>query len=340
MLPVFSKAGSFLLVKGFIMDVLSIFKGALSFDVDEKGFITPYRFTKKQLAVYDKKPNGLYARATGGIFAEFYTDEDKISFSYSVQKAWTTMFEDSTPTFDIFENGVLTDTKELSFEDKGAHTISYACESKGEKKLCIVFPANAMVSVGNFKIGSFREAEFSKKSFLVLGDSISQGLLNNTASNNYPFLLRRFLDADFVNQGVGGDGFFSNALDTVGFTPDFIIIELGTNDMAFVGDIEKTKAHIKAYFKRFCELYPKIKTYVISPAWLSDEKENKAKSELLSKISDEIKSTARAYGFELIDGRKLVPHHKRYYSDDAHPNNLGFAHLSLNLIKHLKEQNA
>ena len=320
------------------MDILSIFKGALSFDVDERGLITPYRFTKKQLAVYKTKPNGLYARATGGIIAEFYTDADEISFSYTVSKAWTDMFEDSTPTFDIFENDVLCDSSELCFADSDIHLISYPCEIKGEKKITVVFPANAIVSVGSFKIGDFRPTPYKKESFLVLGDSISQGLLNNTASNNYPFLLRRFLDADFINQGVGGDGFFSNALEGVGFTPDFIIIELGTNDMAFVGDSQKTKAHIKAYFERFSSIYSGIKTYVISPAWLSDAKENKEKTSLLLRIADEVKSEAKKYGFELIDGQALLPHHKRYYSDDAHPNDLGFAHLSLNLVKYFKKQ--
>jgi len=318
------------------MDILEIFKGALSFDVNASGLITPYRFTKKQLSVYDKKPNGLYAKATGGILAEFYTDASEISFSYTVHKAWTTMFDDSIPTFDIFENETLTQTKELCFSDTDVHEISYTCESEGEKKLTVVFPANAIVSVGNFKIGNYRPTEFCKKSFLVLGDSISQGLLNNTASNNYPFLLRRFLDADFVNQGVGGDGFFSNALDSVGFSPDFIIIELGTNDMAFVGDLEKTKVNTSEYFERFSKLYKGIKTYVITPPWLSDAKENKEKLSLVLEIAKEVKSEANKHGFTVIDGQKLIPHHKRYFSDDAHPNNLGFAHFSLNLIKYFK----
>lgn len=317
--------------------MIEIFKGALSFDVDAHGFITPYRFTKKQLSVYEKKPNGLYAKATGGILAEFYTDASEISFSYAVHKAWTDMFDDSTPTFDIFENGTLTSSKELRFLNKDeAYDISYECESSGEKKITVVFPANAIVSVGNFKIGSFRTVDYFKKSFLVLGDSLSQGLLNNTASNNFPFLLRRFLDADFINQGVGGDGFFSNALDAVGFIPDFVIIELGTNDMAFVGDFEKTKGHIAAYFKRYNELYEGIKTYVITPAWLSDAKENTEKMSLLLKIAKEVKRTSENYGFTVIDGQSIIPHNKRYYSDDAHPNDLGFAHFALNLAKYFK----
>ncbi len=318
------------------MDIISIFKGALSFDVDAEGFITPYRFTKKQLSVYEKKPNGSYAKAAGGILAEFYTNASEISFSYTVHKAWTNMFEDSTPTFDIYENDILTDTKELCFSDTKKHKISYNCESVQKKKISIVFPANAIVSVGDFSLGEYCRADYSKRSFLVLGDSISQGLLNNTASNNYPFLLSRYLDADFVNQGVGGDGFFSNALDLVGFVPDFIIIELGTNDMAFVGDIEKTKVHIREYFERYLELYKGIKTYVVTPAWLSDAKENKEKFTLLLKISDEVKKEAKKYSFTLIDGQKLIPHHKRYFSDDAHPNNLGFAHYTLNLTKYFK----
>ncbi len=318
------------------MDIISIFKGALSFDVGSDGFVTPYRFTKKQLAVYEKKPNGLYAKAAGGILAEFYTDAETISFSYKVHKSWTTMFKDSTPTFDIFESGVLTATKELIFEDSDVHCIHYECEGEGEKKITVVFPANAVVSVGAFELGAYRPAELSKESFLVLGDSISQGLLNNTASNNFPFLLRRYLDADFVNQGVGGDGFFSNALDSVGFKPDFIIVELGTNDMAFVGDSEKTKAHIAEYFKRYKELYPDVKTYVITPAWLSDAKENTEKISLLLKIAHEVETLAKEYGFTVIDGQKLIPHHERYYSDDAHPNNLGFAHFALNLVKFFK----
>ena len=319
------------------MEMLKIFKGALSFEIDKEGFITPCRFTKKQLKIYEAKPNRLYAKANAGILMEFYTDCEEISFSYKMNYAWTNMFEDSTPTFDIFENDTLTLSKELCISDLGnTHSVKYHCESAKTKKITIVFPSNAILSVGDFSLGNYKPAQTSDGTFLVLGDSVSQGLLNNSASNNYPFLLKRFLNFDYINQGVGGDSFASNALDDIGYTPDFSIIALGTNDMVFTNNLEKTKVHIHTFFDAYSKLYKNVKTFVITPIWLTDSKENPERFKLLADISKEIEKTAKSYGYVYIDGQALIPHDKRYYSDEAHPNDLGFSHYALNLVKFIQ----
>lgn len=318
------------------MDIKSIFKSVLTYDTDEDGFMLPRRFSESQKAKYDKLPHRAYAYANAGMLMDFYTDADEISFEYVVYNSWTTMFKDSTPTFDIFENDILTKSTELSYSDAGCvHNMRYTCEKSGEKKITVVFPANAVVAVRNIKIGNFRPTEEKKRKFLILGDSISSGLQNNTASNNYALSLRRFFDADFLNQSVGGDCFNADILEKTDFEPTDVIVALGTNEMVFTQKLEKSEKNIKSYFARLSELFGDKKIYAVTPIWTTMAKSDPESFKLLLGIAEKTAQTASEYGYTVIDGMKLVPHDKRYYSDALHPNDLGFAHYSLNIIKAL-----
>lgn len=316
------------------MDVKDLFRGALSLNTDEDGFIMPIRFTEKQLARYSKLPNGAYAQAPAGVIMDLYTDASEISFDYAVYKSWTTMYSDSAPTFDVWENHRLAENLTISYSDEGnVHSVSYCCKNQGEKHITVVFPANAVLAVGNFKLGNFRPAERPRERVLVLGDSVSQGFMNNSASNNYPFLLCRFLGAELLNQSVGGEYFCADALDETGFQPDRVIVALGTNDMVFVNNYAKTQEGIAEYFAKLRTLYGDKKITVITPTALTDEDELPESKQLLLKISECAAKTAYDYGCDVVNGRDLLPCTKRYYSDNLHPNDLGFAHYTLNLIK-------
>lgn len=316
-----------------MMDIKSIFKGCVDIVTDENGFMTPERFTKKQLAHYKKLNNEMYARAPAGTIAEFFTSADEISFSYTVHKALTPFSDLLTPTFDVYEDDVLVESLPLpNRESDEVLKAKHKCEQSGTKKITVVFPCNAVISVGNFDIGDFEPTENRPRRFLILGDSISQGLLQNTATNNYPFMLRRFFDADILNQSVGGDTMKTNVPDATGFAPTDIIIALGTNDMAFTCDIDETKKDIEKYYDLVQELYPDARKIVVSPPWLADSKTNNGRFQLLLKICEAEEAAAQRRNWLYVDGQKNVPHTRHYFSDEVHPNDLGFAHYSLNLI--------
>ncbi len=318
------------------MDIKTIFKGTLYFSEEENGFFMPMRFSKEQLERYERLPNGAYAKANAGVLAEFYTDAKKMSFDYIVHKSWTTMFRDSNPTFDIFEDDVLYESIKLEYQSEGSvHTTEHIFAKAGKKKVTVVFPCNAVVSVANFDIGDFEPTKVSKRKFLIIGDSISQGLLDNTSSNNYPFFLRRFFGADYLNQSVGGDRFDASALMDINFEPTDVIVALGTNDMVYTGSLKKSCESIASFFEKFDKMYGGKNVTVITPPWITVEKTQPASYALLRGIAAETERVAKEYGYRVADGEKLVPHTERYYSDDEHPNDLGFAHYALNLIKEL-----
>ena len=44
---------------------------------------------------------------------------------------------------------------------------------------------------------------------------------------------------------------------------------------------------------------------------------------------------AKSYGFDIVDGYKIIPANCDFYADDLHPNDLGFSTYAQNLIKEL-----
>jgi hypothetical protein len=49
-----------------------------------------------------------------------------------------------------------------------------------------------------------------------------------------------------------------------------------------------------------------------------------------------IKTIYEEYSDYIIDGYNLVPHNKKYFADNAHPNDEGFAFYGDNLTKELE----
>lgn len=313
------------------MVIEELFKGALDFEKDGLGFILPLRFNKAQMEKLSRFPNCPYLRATAGIILDFYTDSASIVFSYRACREWKTGFTDA-PSFDVFENGILRSCISLPDLAGGSvQRVEYPCRENGEKRITVVFPANAVVWIGDWEFGNCRGAEESGEKLLVLGDSIAQGLLANTASNNFPFIISKAFGWELLNQSCGGANFASEALcELSGYTPTRIIVALGTNEM-FTGRFSKAEINIENYFSKLNGLYYFTPITVITPIWLDCGDDTQTK-ELLSQIRVKISKESEKYGFDLVNGEELVPHVSRYYNDNAHPNDLGFAHYASNLI--------
>ena len=89
------------------------------------------------------------------------------------------------------------------------------------------------------------------------------------------------------------------------------------------------------FFKKLRALYPKSKIFYISPLYRGDNK----RITTLGDFSGAVKAfseIAREFGFEVIDGVKLIPHDSAMFEDKyLHPNDLGFTQYASALIKEL-----
>lgn len=313
----------------------AVFKGVVQVR-EENGMYTPLRLTDRQLARYREIPRCCYPYATAGIKLEFVTDAPVISFGYQYGATWT-FWEDAIPQFDVYENDLLTDIFPFELESAApVQMVRYTRRERAPSKITVYFPHNAELRVCTLSLGNCTPTPAKDRRLLVLGDSISQGLMGNSASLCYTALVERFFDFELLNQSVGGDCFDADALDpALPFQPTDVLVALGTNDVFFLKDLPVIRQNIAAYFVRVRELYGAARVRFVTPPFLTDAEEIPNEFGMVLEVSREIERKCREYGWQCVDGMKLVPHHPRFFSDHAHPNDLGFAQYALHLIRQM-----
>lgn len=314
------------------MDFSDIFKGTVQVRY-ENGVYTPLRFTDKQLTRYKDIPRCCYPYASSGIKMEFITDAPCIQFTYTFGAVW--LFN-GQPTFDIYENGILNQIV-YGITDSSPHEITYNRRSAESSTITIYLPVDAETQLSDIGIGNYTLTEPKAKKLLLLGDSISQGLMVRYSSLCYAALIERYCHFDMLNQSVGGDIYDVTALDeALPFDPDVVIIALGTNDVYFVDDYDVIQTNIDAYYEKINKIYGNKKVIVITPPYQTGIENNIHTYDLLKKVTDKIIRQASVYHFDVVCGFDLVPHDPAFFTDPAHPNDLGFSQYAFNLISYLK----
>jgi hypothetical protein len=92
---------------------------------------------------------------------------------------------------------------------------------------------------------------------------------------------------------------------------------------------------LRLYLGKVKETYKKSKIHAISPIWVSGGSEEMRMGNLwecYELIAKEIEDL----GINHIRGLDLVPHERRYFADDLHPNKDGFGEYAENLVRIIK----
>ena len=195
----------------------------------------------------------------------------------------------------------------------------------------IMLPNTCGLRITEADFGSWQPAPRKKKKLLILGDSILQGINTYHPSCALGNLLARRLDAEIVNQSVGGARFVPGLLEMLDFDPDSILVALGAND-AFSSD-DAHERTIPEYFARLRELYPDKPIVAVTPVFCMRLKTDKALADRFDVVRELIKVEAGKNGVRVIDGDPLVPHTAKFFNEDGvHPNDLGFMQYALNLM--------
>ena len=321
-------------------EICRLFHGALSVRREADGSYFPLRLMPEQLARYRRYPTCCYPYTAAGIKLKLTTGADQIAFTFHCRKLWNGWLE-GNPTIDVFESGVCTHSETILPEDVNhPRRVEYHLRAGGNPAaLTIWLPHNAELSLSAFDLGDWRPVEEKTRRFLVLGDSISQGLKGNSAAFGYAALLERFYDAELLNQSVGGDFFDPEALVRLeGYCPTDVLAALGTNDIYWVKDFDVIRERMHAYFAKLCALYPAARITAITPPYTADCGKKPKIDRLFAAVAAEIAACAaeqQERNIQVIDGFTLVPHQARFFSDAAHPNDLGFAQYALNLIQQM-----
>ena len=308
----------------------NLFKNCVSVS-ESDGWLTPLRFTENQVKTYSRCDAKLIrCKAASSVCLAFKTSAKTISFDYRVAeraREWAFV--------DVVVGGVLQSSTELSI-DGGNVTLQLSGNADLETR--VYLPHLVCISIKNIKSDApLIPTEKREKSWLILGDSITQGMVAKKPSNAYPSLLSEWYECDVLNEGVGGITFDKDELDYLGFEPDIISIALGCNDWGIEREIFET--NVREYLNKLVSLYSCRNIYIILPIWRSDG-EGIAAGMTFREHSAIIAKVASEYPFiKVIDGYKLVPPMPELFGDPSgrlvHPNDEGFLRYAFALVKEI-----
>ena len=304
----------------------------------EKNTVFFERFTGKQKAAYDIN-DGLKARAAcaSGICFDFETNSSYVKISFVILKRARDF-----GYFDLYIDGNFTESIGKDKADSiGCVTFNIPKAGNDKRRVTIYLPHLSEFGITGFEVEENARVKPIKKEnklLLCLGDSITQGMDAKFPSSAYPVRIARELNAELLNQSVGGYVFKSESLDKdLHISPDVIIVAYGTNDWNTCNDRTALQQSIDDYFSVLTEIYDSKIINVITPIWRFDINEAKALS--FEELTEFIKESASKYGItNIINGMNLLPHDLKFYAGDTniHPDDLGFMHYSENLMKYLK----
>lgn len=300
--------------------------GAYMFKETEDGYLQAFQYNDKQMAYFEEAFDFWYDRcmASTAKTIEFDTAAQNISFDYKI--IWT----GSEDSFEIAVDGLISQiyyVKDLPKEG----TIKFSVPA-GDKNIIIYLPSDATVLVKYFEVDAPVKAVTKNEKVLWLGDSITQGFGPLRSSGTYVSVANRILNYDILNQGIGGYVYDKKSLMKMdGYTPDKIIVSLGTNQYG-----TETMKDIEEYYETLMEIYGnEIPVLCITPLWRGDNEDG---FDTMISFCEKLKDICRRYdNITIVEGFNLVPHLPEYYIDNLHPNGLGAEVYGRNLVEAIKK---
>lgn len=317
-----------------------MFKGCIEIE-NVDGGIRPLRFTQPQLKVYedDSIALALRSRCSSGVAIDIETDSPYIAFEYSVE-GWSREWL----YFDVYINNVFVHTMGYSNMEERDNSFYYEIPKEHESnRVTIYLPHLVDIILYDIRVAdgaSVKEVPSYERDLLCLGDSITQGMDARHPSSAYPTVIARAIEANVLNQGVGGDVFNVNNLDPkLPFDPDIITVAYGTNDWSRYESIGEFRSKCKDYIDTLIYIYGSSQIFVITPIWRADIDEPKPMGEM-SLLRDSMYEICSDYSqIEMIDGRSLVPNMPHYFGDQTvHPSDEGFLHMAVNLLPYITHE--
>ena len=316
--------------------IISAANGIIRTEQNELG-LELHRFSREQEGFFYKTHpafckesffNGYFGRncrTCAGITLDFVTDAKKIEVAFGA-----TEYAKSRKTrihlFDLYVNG------EFAQSYKTESTIVF--NASGEKqKFTLYFPYYAFPIISSVELEGATVFVPQKKEIdiLFLGDSITHGATAVNPSNTYVMRIARNLDIGVLNQGNSGFVYDAGSIDKV-CNPKIIVTAYGINDY-MRKDVDALKNETKIFLRELRKAYSKSKIVSILPLWtVWDSRQENFKIDKRNAL----KSVYEEYSDVIVDGHSLVPHDKKYFDDEVHPNDEGFAYYGNNLSKQLE----
>ena len=307
-------------------ELKNIYFGAYEFEETSDGYLQSFQYSKEQVEYFKGAFEMWYERCTASSAKtlEFTTSATTISFDYKF------IWKCSLDSFELMVDGLITDIAYVKdIADEGTITWNLP---ESEKDVVIYLPSDATVLIRNFTIDADVKRAVKNEKVLWLGDSITQGYGPLRSAHTYVSVANRMLNYDILNQGIGGYIYDKDSLMKMkGYTPDKIIVALGTNQYG-----DETMTAVEEYYERLIGIYGnEIPILCITPLWRGDSEDG---IPTLIAYCEKIKKIVSQYkNIRVVEGMKLVPHLPEYFLDNLHPNCLGCEWYGRNLVKEIQK---
>lgn len=310
-------------------------RGALRFEMAREGALQPVRHTQQQAEIYSAESEGrrIRAMASAGVCMECETDAPSLALEGtaepgSSQDVWA---------FDLLVDDKLYAHKEGSIASEPRFAWMQPLPA-GRKRVKLYFPnlAQSFIRKLTLEEASYAEPVGHRCKLLCVGDSITQGFIARFPSAVYASVLARALDAELLNQGVGGETFNEALIDgATNYVPDLITVAYGTNDW-----VKKTLAEFRvdaaAYLKQLRAAWPKARLIIVSPLWRRDMAREDTKY-TFQEGENALQQLAEENAALFIAGGALLPAVQELMSDQVHPNDLGHLTVGRRLAEYLQK---
>ncbi|MBR4291114.1 MAG: SGNH/GDSL hydrolase family protein [Oscillospiraceae bacterium] len=303
--------------------IKSISKGVLYWSEGIEDGLIPHRYSAQQEQFYRGNPNR-YVRtfASSGVRLECRTDAAALELSARVFKGSGMDWHG----FDLMVNGLLWGHHEGTLEETD-HIHWVLPLPEGEKTVLLHLPCLAGAEILNVTLqgATFCQPVEYKEKILFMGDSITQGYHSHFPSLTYPAQVAAYRNAEILNQGNGGEIFNPPIVMPLDWEPTMAVIAYGTNDWSTT-DRERTTQRATEFLNRFCQFWPGLPTFVISPLWRADFLTRRDDDFKQAEVKEILQRAAEKNPqIRVIDGHDLVPRIEALmYDARLHPNELGF----------------
>ena len=120
--------------------------------------------------------------------------------------------------------------------------------------------------------------------------------------------------------------------DLPDYAPSKLFVAYGINDLAHGEPNDVLLPRADAFLKRLRGIYPDIPAAVITPIWNKMMEDRPGFPAVYAEYCGSLAGIAGQYGYTVVDGSLLMPHDRRHTVDGTHPNEEGFALMTLGLL--------
>ena len=311
----------------------------LSYSYDEKGSLHFYRFSETQRETYAQESREWIMKtlSSASTSFDFVTNSDFITLKFDLYPGSSQKWG----SVDLYVDGVFYDTR---YADDLSIKLAGFKLPEGEHRVTVYFPWSAQTVVNEVHLsdGASVIPVEKKCKLLCFGDSITQGYTSKFTSLSYVNQVTRALDAEVVNQGIGGYYFNEATIDAsiLSYQPDIITVAYGTNDYSRYETAEEYAEASGKYIKKLAELFPNTKIVGILPIYRNDQ--NHQVRKLYRSYSLEDARTILKKHYESLPNGYVIeetgiPHIPHAYAPDfLHPNEFGFCLMAQGVIRKLQ----